>query len=127
MTVQRICATHGRYVGRSCPTCRDDRARRPKPRTLAERVRSTKRWKSTEREAKRRDDGRCTYGLEPGDRGTRHYPDGRCPVVDGLQGHHRTPVEDGGAPYDLENVRTLCATHHARVESEYRNERSTIA
>lgn len=124
MTVQRICAQHGRYVGRSCPKCRADRAARPKKKTGAVAVRSSQRWKRVVEQAKRRDGHRCTYGLEPGDRGARHYLGGRCPVTDGLDGHHRTPIEDGGAPYDLANVRTVCRTHHARLEAEQRAERS---
>lgn len=120
MTVQDICARHGRYVGGECPACKLERARRPKRRTLAEKVRATGRWRRVERAAKNRDGGRCTWGTEPGDRGARHYPGGRCPVSDRLQGHHRVPIEDGGAPYDLGNVRTLCTQHHGRAESEYR-------
>jgi 5-methylcytosine-specific restriction endonuclease McrA len=123
VTVQRICAQHGRYVGRDCPKCRSVRAARPKPRTRAVAVRSSARWKNVAAAAAKRDGHRCTYGLEDGDRGARTYPGGRCPVQDGLTGHHRTPIEDGGAPYDLANVRTLCATHHARLEAEARTHR----
>lgn len=83
-------------------------------------MRSSRRWQKVREAAKRRDGNRCTYGLERGDRGTAAYPGGRCPVTEGLDGHHRLPVEDGGAPYDLDNVRTVCATHHARLEAEQR-------
>lgn len=121
MTVQRICARHGRHVDPDgCPKCRADRRQRPVKKTRAVVVRSSARWKKVVEQAKRRDGNRCTYGLERGDRGTRHYPDGRCPVTEGLDGHHRLPIEDGGAPYDLENVRTVCRTHHARLESDTR-------
>lgn len=123
MTVQKICAEHGRYVGRECPSCRAGRARRAKRKTRAEAVRATARWKRAQAAAIARDGGRCTYGLEDGDRGVAHYPGGRCPVEEGLQGHHRIPIEDGGAPYDLRNVRTVCATHHARLEAELREEK----
>lgn len=120
MTVQKICARHGRYVGRRCPACKGEEARRPQRSTIATKVRNSKRWKVVQAQALDRDGRRCTYGLEPGDRGTRHYPGGRCPVVVGLQGHHRVPIEDGGAPFDLDNVRTACATHHARLDADYR-------
>lgn len=120
MPVQRLCARHGRYVGKACPTCRRDRATRPKRATSADRVRSTPRWKKVAAAAAARDGHRCTYGLEPGDRGVAHYPEGRCPVREGLDGHHRIPIEDGGAPYSLANVRTVCRTHHARLEQEAR-------
>lgn len=123
MTVQRLCARHGRYVGSSCPTCRRDRATRPKPKTDAVRIRSTRKWKQVAAAARRRDGNRCTYGLELADFGSSHYPDGRCPVVDGLDGHHRTPIEDGGRPYALDNVRTVCRTHHARLEQVERDNR----
>lgn len=120
MTVQRLCARHGRYVGQACPTCRRDRATRPKKPSIAERARSSPRWKKVAAAAAERDGHRCTYGLEPGDRGASHYPQGRCPVKAGLDGHHRIPIEAGGAAFDLENVRTLCRTHHARLEQEAR-------
>lgn len=123
MTVQRICARHGRFLGSTCPECRRERAGRPKRNTLAVQVRSSRRWKRVERAARERDGGRCTYGLQIGERGAGHYPDGRCPVTEGLSGHHVVPIEDGGAPYDLDNVRTLCAPHHARKEAEIRREK----
>lgn len=117
MTVQRICSRHGRYVGRSCPKCRTDRDARTKPITRADQLRSSRRWKRVQRAAIARDGYRCTYGLELGDRGAAHYPQGRCPVEDGLSGHHRVPIEAGGEPFELDNVRTVCATHHAALEA----------
>lgn len=120
MTLQNLCARHGRYVGRKgCPVCKRERARRPKRATAAEKIRSSARWKTAERETIDRDGGQCTYGLELGD---GRVMGGRCPVITGLQAHHRVPIEAGGAPFALSNLRTLCATHHARAESALRQQ-----
>lgn len=118
MTVKRICPQHGAYAARRCPTCAQDRATRPKPLTQARMIRNTARWHRARDRALDRDQHRCTYGLEHGE----HFwmPDGRCPVTDGVDVHHRTPIEDGGAPFDDRNLRTLCSTHHHRKEEEHR-------
>jgi len=34
--------------------------------------------------------------------------------------HHVTPVNDGGDPYALSNLITLCGSHHHRLERETR-------
>jgi hypothetical protein len=117
MTVQRICAAHGRYSGRRCEACAAERARRPKRKSAADRIRSTAAWKRAERRTIARDGDQCTYGTEIGD---GRVVGRRCPVVTGLQVHHRVAIEDGGAPLDDSNLRTVCATHHARLEAESR-------
>lgn len=115
-----VCAIHGSFIGRRCP---DPAHRRQKPRSRIDEIRSTALWQKIRRLAAQRDGHRCTYGLEPGDRGTQAYDDGRCPVTAGLDGHHRVAIEDGGEAYDLDNVRTVCGTHHVQLEAERRRAR----
>lgn len=112
-----LCPTHGSYriarVGRAaCPACRAERDQRAKPDTPARRIRSTRAWKRLRKLVVERDDGQCTFGTAPGE----HYWTGRCPVIDGLDVHHIVAIDDGGAPFDERNLRTLCATHHRRLE-----------
>lgn len=38
-----------------------------------------------------------------------------CGQLDHLQVHHLTPVEEGGDPYDIKNLLTLCPSHHRRL------------
>lgn len=128
MAVKRICARHEIvYVGRGgCPACRDEDAASRAP-TEADRIRSSAAWKRAQKLCIADAEGRCTYGLEATDRGATHYEDGRCPVEVELQAHHRIPIEDGGAPFDQENLRCVCATHHARLEAAYRATRRRSA
>ena len=129
MAVNRICSRHEIvYTGRQCPACREEAvARRGREPSEADRIRSTRAWKAAQRLCLQLAEHRCSYGLEPGDRGTTHFEDGRCPVEIELQAHHRIPIEDGGDPFDQENLRCLCATHHAREEAAYRSRRRGTA
>lgn len=34
-----------------------------------------------------------------------------------LEVHHLIPVEEGGAPYELENTLTVCKRHHSRLHA----------
>lgn len=61
----------------------------------------TLQWILTSRRAIARDGHRCTVARLLG---------GECSGK--LHAHHIKPVSDGGAPYDLENVGTACASHH---------------
>lgn len=119
-----VCGRHGLHAGRRCPKCKLERASRPKPRTAARRIRSTARWKATAARILERDGHRCTFGLydEDDDRGV---PAGGCRARQGLDVHHRTPIEDGGDPYDEANLRTLCDHHHAATEVAYRRRKET--
>lgn len=36
----------------------------------------------------------------------------RCGRPSRLECHHKTPLEDGGAPYDLRNLQALCRQCH---------------
>jgi 5-methylcytosine-specific restriction endonuclease McrA len=40
----------------------------------------------------------------------------RCPATTNLHVHHITRPEDGGARYHLDNLITLCTSHHSRLE-----------
>lgn len=68
---------------------------------------SSRRWKSARAAAIRRDGRSCTVArLLGGDcsRGPLHV-------------HHVVPLEDDGAPFDLDNLGTTCARHHPTWEA----------
>ena len=54
------------------------------------------RWADARRAAFERDDWRCVD----------------CGRAGRLEAHHVTPLQKGGAPYDLENLETLCRPCH---------------
>ena len=116
----RVCDEPGCGVllerGQRCETHRSPAT--PRKRSRADRIRSGAVWQRKRREILQRDGHQCSWGLWRGDRGTQTYPRGRCPVTDGLDVHHVTPIEDGGEPYDDANLRTLCRQHHERAERE---------
>lgn len=56
-------------------------------------------WKAARREAFERDAFRCV----------------RCGNAGRLEAHHRIPLEEGGDPYALENLETLCRACHIRA------------
>lgn len=125
--VAKICANHGLYTGKECPTCKatrltSDAMRRRDRATRADRLRSGKRWQAIRAWVLERDGNRCTFGLydEDEQRGT---PAGGCRRRHGLDVHHRIPIEDGGDPFDEANLRTLCDDHHAVIEAALRKER----
>lgn len=68
-------------------------------------VYSTLRWRRVRAQALARDGNRCTLGLLGG------------PCSSTLHVHHLTPVEDGGAAYDLDNLVTACDRHHPMLEA----------
>jgi 5-methylcytosine-specific restriction endonuclease McrA len=107
-----------------CPSCEQphegdhdcpNRTARRKVLNAADRIRSSARWKRARARRLRTDGARCTYGTFAGE--SFWMADGRCPVVVKLDVHHRTPIEQGGAPFDQENLRTLCHQHHRRIEN----------
>lgn len=69
-------------------------------------VYSTSRWRAVRADALRRDADRCTVGRLLG---------GACSLD--LQAHHIEALSDGGAPFDLDNVATVCSTHHPTWEA----------
>lgn len=99
--------------GHDCPRAG---RRRPKPTSAADKIRATARWQRTRARILRRDGHRCTFGTYDDER----YWLGRCPVTKGVDVHHRQPIEQGGAPFAGDNLRTMCATHHARDEQRIR-------
>lgn len=70
-------------------------------------VYDTLRWRRVRAQALARDEGHCTCSrLLGGSCG------GGTPHV-----HHLIPVEDGGDPFALENLATVCPSHHPAWES----------
>lgn len=115
----RVCALHGLYrAAGGCPKCTASRST-SKPTTRANRIRSSARWQRVRARILDRDGHRCTYGLYDED-DLRGIPRGGCRARHGLDVHHRTPIEDGGDPYDDANLRSLCSRHHSVVERNYR-------
>lgn len=57
---------------------------------------NSRRWKRVRRAAFDRDGWRCT----------------RCGKRGRLEAHHKTALRDGGDPYDLANIETLCRSCH---------------
>lgn len=71
------------------------------------RIYNTPRWRATRARAIERDGGRCTVSRLLGGECSRRS----------LHVHHIVPLEDGGAAYELDNVGTSCASHHAMWEA----------
>lgn len=63
-------------------------------------------WRAVAELAKARDGHRCTVG---------RFLGGRCSPL--LHAHHLTPVSEGGAPYDVDNIASCCSVHHPQVEA----------
>jgi 5-methylcytosine-specific restriction endonuclease McrA len=74
---------------------------------MAGTVYNTARWRSVRERVLARDGARCTVSRLLG---------GDCSPGP-LHVHHIVPVEDGGAPYDEDNLGTACARHHPTWES----------
>ena len=110
VTIYRLCpkcgdkvdpATEGRWRRGPCRRCERNRfrARRAagEPGVL---IRSTARWQRTRAAALARDGRRCTA----------------CGSSGRLDVHHVTPTADGGEPFDLRNLVTLCPSCHHKLE-----------
>lgn len=67
---------------------------------------STPAWDAVRSAALRRDGHRCSVARLLG---------GRCTLT--LHVHHLQPIEDGGPMLDLDNLITVCARHHPKVEA----------
>ena len=67
-----------------------------------------RRWARVRREALDRDGWRCQEGLNP-----QFKPS--CGKAGRLEVHHIKPLEHGGKPFELDNLRTLCREHHIRI------------
>ena len=81
--------------GTRCPAHQreHDRVRADAPQR---RARSSARYQQARAAAKRRDNHRCQ----------------RCGATDNLEAHHLVALADGGDPYSLSNLVTLCARCH---------------
>ena len=64
-------------------------------------------WNRARKRALERDDYQCQY---PG-----------CRVRQPLEVHHQRPLDAGGSAYDLDNLLTLCKTHHVQIERQRRS------
>jgi len=73
---------------------------------MAASIYSTSRWRTARADALRRDDGRCTVARLLG---------GACSLT--IQVHHIDALADGGAPFDLDNLATVCSAHHPTWEA----------
>ena len=63
---------------------------------------SGRRWRAVKRQAHERDGWRCTF----------------CGKAGALEAHHIIAIENGGEPYDLDNIASACRgchiDHHRR-------------
>lgn len=74
---------------------------------MAANLYSTLKWRAARRAAIARDSGSCTVARLLGGKcsgGTPHV-------------HHIHPVEEGGDPFALDNLGTVCASHHPAWEA----------
>ena len=69
---------------------------------------SGRRWRAVKRQAHERDGWRCRA---PG-----------CAKAGALEAHHIVAIEDGGEPYDLDNILSYCRgchiAHHRRQRQQ---------
>lgn len=90
---------------------------------------TTSHWRRVRAAAVERDDGRCTavegYDSVQDEHGEWVEVPVVCGDTEDLHVHHVTRPEDGGDPFDLDNLLTLCPSHHARLHhmSRQREER----
>lgn len=68
----------------------------------------TKSWAKARKRIKARDNGEC-QALVNGK---------QCKSKANLSVHHITPLSRGGAPYDDDNLITLCRPHHEEIEKQ---------
>jgi len=108
--VLQICSACGKVVARKirgrCESCyrawTRERNRRPNHK-----VWNGAAWKRARRAAKTRDENRCAFVDDTGE---------RCAATTDLTVHHRVALKEGGAMYDLDNLVTLCRMHHGSLE-----------
>ena len=80
-----------------------------------------RRWARVRREALDRDDWRCQELIAPGAISTSTQIGVNwgftpiCGKAGRLEVHHIKPLEHGGKPFELSNLRTLCREHHIRI------------
>lgn len=76
-------------------------------RCRMENLYSSLRWRIVRKRALERDGHRCTVSRLLG---------GPCSPGP-LHAHHIVPVEDGGPPFELDNIGSTCAGHHPQWEA----------
>ena len=81
-----------------------------KPKPQRRRVYDSRQWRRVRLEAIERDQVCQSYGPHGGP----------------LTVHHITAISDGGEPYNLANLVTLCRTCHARTESRQNRQGGSI-
>lgn len=69
---------------------------------------NSRRWQLLRLKAFTRDGWRCT----------------ECGAAGRMEAHHITPLENGGAAYDLANIRTLCRGCHIERHRQISPERA---
>lgn len=100
----RFCLHCGRHyhlgtgVRGRCGDCGRAYDRELSRQKRARRARNSARWQQARALAKQRDGNRCVS----------------CGATEELQVHHIVRLEDGGAEFDLNNLRTLCVGCHGQ-------------
>lgn len=69
---------------------------------------ATFKWKRARDRTVRRDGNRCQARIN----GVQ------CEITGGLNVHHIIPLKDGGEPFELSNLVTLCRSHHEQIEKQ---------
>lgn len=75
---------------------------------------ATLRWRAARAAALARDEYSCRFPVPIWDDFET------CNETKNLHVHHICSPEEGGDPYDLENLMTVCASHHAFWHNEMR-------
>lgn len=91
---------------------------------LATEIYDTLDWLLARADALERDEGRCTavewYDVQVDEWGDLYEVPVRCSETSDLHVHHIERPDDGGDPYDLENLLTLCNVHHGKLHGMMR-------
>jgi 5-methylcytosine-specific restriction endonuclease McrA len=84
---------------------------------------ATKAWQDSRSARLELDEFRCTYKEGPRRCSVRLGDRDQHGDLIPVDVHHITALSDGGDPYDLENLRTLCRPHHGKVPARRRSRR----
>jgi 5-methylcytosine-specific restriction enzyme A len=108
VTIVRLCPRSGvkKPTAGPCDDCRRkgerERSRRRRATSPTVNVRNSRLWQRAREAAKQRDGHRC----------------GGCGLSSRLSVHHITPIEQGGEPFPISNLVTLCRRCHEDAERE---------
>lgn len=115
------CGGKFRGQGRFCPEhAASAEAQRTRDRYVLEpwrRYYDMPEWDKAQKAARRRDSNQCRARLQNGR---------RCSATEGIHVHHRKPLRGGGAPFELDNLITLCKRHHDEADRAYRQRREPV-